>query len=670
MEVSSSDPDMLSAYYKHWVSYCKGAEYLNSLYGYLNTTFIKKQKFSDADLTYGGFSVEQADHMLEIGELALDTWRKYMIEPQKAHLTVLLLAEIAADRKGLLVPETVVKGVISSFVEVESYKKKQAMQLYEEAFEIPFLRQTGEYYRQEAQGLKMTYSCSVYMEKVLLRMELENFRSTKFVHSSTVQKVNHECQERMVADHLAFLTEKAPEMVHEEIQKDMSNMYRLLHPLSGAIYVLLDQLEYHIKNKGLAAVAKLKQDTVPQNFVETVLEVHSHYQHLIRKVFNNDQQFVGALDKACAHVINYRDSGRSGPCKSPELLAKYCDTLLKKTSKVVSDIELDERLQQCITVFKYLDDKDVFQRFYSRMLAKRLIYTMSHSMDAEESMINKLKQACGYEFTNKLHRMFTDMSVSNDHNAGFHSHMISNSIKMDMSFTVMILQAGAWPISATQAFPFRIPQELEHAITTFDAYYAGKFSGRKLTWLHNYCHGELKFNYLKKPYIVNMASYLMGALLCFNTGPIQHFSEISTATGLPEKELLRHLTALIEAKIITVQGEPGPQSSFFLNMSYSNKRTKFKITVAMAQKDSPQDVEQTHTAVDEDRKMFLQAAIVRVMKARKSLKHNVLIQEVISQSTHRFHPNISLIKKCIEQLIDKQYLERSPSAPDEYQYVA
>jgi cullin 2 len=62
--------------------------------------------------------------------------------------------------------------------------------------------------------------------------------------------------------------------------------------------------------------------------------------------------------------------------------------------------------------------------------------------------------------------MFTDMSVSNDHNQGFHDHMTSSSIRMDMSFTVMILQAGAWPISAAQACPFTIPQELEHAITT------------------------------------------------------------------------------------------------------------------------------------------------------------------------------------------------------------
>lgn len=41
-----------------------------------------------------------------------------------------------------------------------------------------------------------------------------------------------------------------------------------------------------------------------------------------------------------------------------------------------------------------------------------------------------------------------------------------------------------------------------------------------------------------------------------------------------------------------------------------------------------QEVEQTRSAVDEDRKMYLQAAIVRIMKARKILRHNALIQEV------------------------------------------
>jgi hypothetical protein len=59
-----------------------------------------------------------------------------------------------------------------------------------------------------------------------------------------------------------------------------------------------------------------------------------------------------------------------------------------------------------MVVFKYIEDKDVFQKFYSKMLAKRLVQHMSASDDAEASMISKLKQACGFEYTSKLQRMF------------------------------------------------------------------------------------------------------------------------------------------------------------------------------------------------------------------------------------------------------------------------
>lgn len=44
-----------------------------------------------------------------------------------------------------------------------------------------------------------------------------------------------------------------------------------------------------------------------------------------------------------------------------------------------------------MVVFKYIEDKDVFQKFYSKMLAKRLVQHNSASDDAEASMISKLK---------------------------------------------------------------------------------------------------------------------------------------------------------------------------------------------------------------------------------------------------------------------------------------
>lgn len=133
----------------------------------------------------------------------------------------------------------------------------------------------------------------------------------------------------------------------------------------------------------------MQGEHVHMNFVEVLLSIYKKYKHQIQEVFNSDQNFMGALDKACSSVINYRPNNGKSPCKSPEFLAKYCDTLLKKSSKGVSESEVEEKLANSITIFKYIDDKDVFQKFYSRMLAKRLIHQQTQSMDAEEAMINR-----------------------------------------------------------------------------------------------------------------------------------------------------------------------------------------------------------------------------------------------------------------------------------------
>ena len=65
-----------------------------------------------------------------------------------------------------------------------------------------------------------------------------------------------------------------------------------------------------------------------------------------------------------------------------------------------------------MVIFKFIDDKDVFQKFYQKKLAHRLVTGVSASDDSESSMISKLKALSGFDYTNKLTRMFTGMSTS------------------------------------------------------------------------------------------------------------------------------------------------------------------------------------------------------------------------------------------------------------------
>lgn len=113
----------------------------------------------------------------------------------------------------------------------------------------------------------------------------------------------------------------------------------------------------------------------PKKYIDTIISVYEKYHNLVLVQFKKDVGFAAALDKACAIFINKNavteQSGISN--KSAEALAAYCHVLLKKSSKNVQDIELDVILNQLMAVFRYIEDKDVFEGFYKKRLAERLV---------------------------------------------------------------------------------------------------------------------------------------------------------------------------------------------------------------------------------------------------------------------------------------------------------
>lgn len=111
----------------------------------------------------------------------------------------------------------------------------------------------------------------------------------------------------------------------------------------------------------------------------------------------------------------------------------------------------------------------------------------------------------------------------------------------------------------------------------------------------------------------------------------------------------------------------GKDSSFELNRAYKNKHIKFKISSV---KETEKESKEVYQFVEEDRKIFLQALLVRIMKARKVLHHNDLVIEVTKQATSRFIPTVSMIKKQIEYLMEKEYIQRVEGETSKYSYIA
>ena len=72
----------------------------------------------------------------------------------------------------------------------------------------------------------------------------------------------------------------------------------------------------------------------------------------------------------------------------------------------MSDAEVESVLDKSMILFRFLQEKDAFEEYYKRHLARRLLNQKSASDDSEKMMISKLKSECGCQFTSKLEGTF------------------------------------------------------------------------------------------------------------------------------------------------------------------------------------------------------------------------------------------------------------------------
>ena len=226
-----------------------------------------------------------------------------------------------------------------------------------------------------------------------------------------------------------------------------------------------------------------------------------------------------------------------------------------------------------------------------------------------------------------------------------------------------------WPLS-NPSTKFTFPKALDGASEKFKYYYSQVHSGRKLLWLHNLSKGELKIRIDGRMYMLLVSTYQIGVLMLFNEKEQLSYEEFLDKTQLSE-EFLTSILAVLEGKkiIISSQKEIGSGAVFRVNDKFKSKKAKVQLNVAL-EVDTRKETTTTLKQIEEERKVVIQACIVRIMKARKKLKHSELISEVFTQLQERFKPKVKTVRSCIDLLIDKEYLERAEGTTDTYNYLA
>ncbi|KAM7000568.1 cullin-4B isoform 1-T1 [Tautogolabrus adspersus] len=623
---------------KCWQDHCRQMIMIRSIFLFLDRTYVLQNSM-----------------LPSIWDMGLELFRFYIISDLKVQSKTIdgILLLIERERNGEAIDRSLLRSLLSMLSD---------LQIYQDSFEQRFLEETNRLYAAEGQRLMQEREVPEYLHHVNKRLEEEADRVITYLDQSTQKPLIATVEKQLLGEHLTATLQKGlTHLLDENRIQDLSLLYQLFSRVRGGVQVLLQHWIEYIKAFGSTIVINPEKD---KTMVQELLDFKDKVDHIIDVCFMKNEKFVNAMKEAFETFINKR------PNKPAELIAKHVDSKLRAGNKEATDEELEKMLDKIMIIFRFIYGKDVFEAFYKKDLAKRLLVGKSASVDAEKSMLSKLKHECGAAFTSKLEGMFKDMELSKDIMVQFKQYMQCQNIPGNIELTVNILTMGYWPTYVPMEV--HLPAEMVRLQEIFKTFYLGKHSGRKLQWQSTLGHCVLKAEFKEGKKELQVSLFQTLVLLMFNEGEEFTLEEIKLATGIEDSELRRTLQSLACGKARVLTKIPKSKDvedgdKFSCNDDFKHKLFRIKIN-QIQMKETVEEQVSTTERVFQDRQYQIDAAIVRIMKMRKTLSHNLLMSEVYNQLKFPVKP--ADLKKRIESLIDRDYMERDKENPNQYNYVA
>ncbi|KAL0876809.1 hypothetical protein Bca101_026514 [Brassica carinata] len=532
------------------------------------------------------------------------------------------------------------------------------MERYEEDYESFMLLDSASYYSRKASSWIEEDSCPDYMLKSEECLKKKRERVTHYLHSSSEPKLVEKVQHELLVVYANQLLEKKHSgyraLLRDDKVDDLSSIYMLYH-----------KIVKHVTAEGNTLVQQAEDAATNQVdiiyilfhcfqvLIRKVIELHDKYPVYVIECFQNHTLFHKALKEAFEIFCNKTVAGSS----SAELLTIFCDNILKKGgSEKLSDEAIEDTLEKVGQYVKLLalfsfQFHEIAVEFYYGVIETRLLFDRSDEDDHERTILTKLKQQCGGQFTSKMEGMVTDLTLARENQTSFEEYLGNNpAANPGIDLTVTVLTTGFWP--SYKSFDINLPSEMVISIEfiymlprkkvysmNFQRVYETKTKHRNLTrvYLLGTCHLSGKFNL--RPIELVVSTYQAAVILLFNTTDKLSSTTILTQLNLSHEDLTVSQT-----------------DSFEFNSKFSDRMRR--INIRLPPVDERKKVVED---VDKDRRYVINAVIVSIMKSKKVLRHQQLVSKC---------PDIKAIKKRMEDLITRNYLERYKENLNMFRYLA
>ncbi|XP_043385872.1 cullin-5 isoform X2 [Chelonia mydas] len=659
------DTALLKAYIVEWRKFFTQCDILPKPFCQLEITLMGKQ---------GSNKKSNVEDSI-VRKLMLDTWNESIFSNIKNRLQDSAMKLVHAERLGEAFDSQLVIGVRESYVNLCS-NPEDKLQIYRDNFEKAYLDSTERFYRTQAPSYLQQNGVQNYMKYADAKLKEEEKRALRYLETrrecNSVEALMECCVNALVTSFKETILAECQGMIKRNETEKLHLMFSLMDKVPNGIEPMLKDLEEHIVSAGLADMVAA---------AETITTAY--------KAVVNDATIFKLELPLKQKGVGLKTQPES---KCPELLANYCDMLLRKTplSKKLTSEEIEAKLKEVLLVLKYVQNKDVFMRYHKAHLTRRLILDISADSEIEENMVEWLREVgMPADYVNKLARMFQDIKVSEDLNQAFKEMHKNNKLALPAdSVNIKILNAGAWSRSSEKVF-VSLPTELEDLIPEVEEFYKKNHSGRKLHWHHLMSNGIITFKNEVGQYDLEVTTFQLAVLFAWNQRPREKisFENLKLATELPDAELRRTLWSLVafpKLKRQVLLYEPQVSSPkdftegtlFSVNQEFSliknakvQKRGKINL-IGRLQLTTERMREEENEGIVQLRILRTQEAIIQIMKMRKKITNAQLQTELVEILKNMFLPQKKMIKEQIEWLIEHKYIRRDESDINTFIYMA
>ncbi|KRX00759.1 Cullin repeat-like-containing domain [Pseudocohnilembus persalinus] len=413
---------------------------------------------------------------------------------------------------------------------------------------------------------------------------------------------------------------------------------------------------------------KVDSRTKAQHFLKSLIDFKN--TDIMQSYKKNDD---GQIERLIIQKFQlyFRDEKRSF---FPDQLAMYIDDFSLNT-KMYEIQEIENKKNDFADVINWIEDKVIFLEQYKQYLSERLLNNLNKMNEQyEKEMITLLKNICGSQNIVKIENLFKDQEISKQI-----QKKIQENHKIDVELKTTYVSQIDWNYQVSRSLqPINqdeFSKDIQQLIKIQKEEYEKVHKQKKASLLYSEGTAQLKFPGVSgKNFTLEVTTVQLIIIMKLQEirkqNPEQEeiaYKKLKSALGISTKLFNQNLYALAQYEIIVRKLDKKAKfeddDTIKINRNFNNKSLKVNCKPKGIQFKLEQDEEKLAQRVEQQKKAnqqktyIMEATIVRIMKAKREMKLQDLIIEVVEQVI-LFVAERNQIKKCIESLIERDFMKR------------